>query len=90
MAWPSFVSPSGGPTLIVGTQNWGLSCKVKRQPPADIFLNESLPPKLPCGHHVHGRHGHGVEDFQSFLKKYETLTLTLYLALNLYLGRKWV
>jgi hypothetical protein len=23
------------------------------------LLNESLPPKTPCGHHVYGRHGHG-------------------------------
>ncbi len=38
---------------------WGYSCKVQRQPPADIFLTESLPPKTPCKHHVHGRHGHG-------------------------------
>jgi hypothetical protein len=48
----------------------------------DIFLNQSLPPKTLCEHHVHGRHGHGspvkiVEDFQSFEKKYDTLTLTL-------------
>jgi hypothetical protein len=28
--------------------------------PADIFLNDSLPLKNPlCGHHIHGRHGHG-------------------------------
>ncbi len=27
-------------------------------PPADIFLNESLRQKPPCGHHVHDRHGH--------------------------------
>ncbi len=51
--------PSGGLTLIVGTQKWGFSCKVQRRPPADIIVNESLPPKTPCGHHVHGRHGHG-------------------------------
>ncbi len=46
-------------TLIVGTQKWGVSCKVQRRPRADIFLNESLPRKTPCGHHVHGRHDHG-------------------------------
>jgi hypothetical protein len=51
--------PSGGPTLIEITQKWGFSGKVLRRPPADIFLNESSPPKTPCGHHVHGRHGHG-------------------------------
>jgi hypothetical protein len=51
--------PSGGVTLIVWTQNWGFSCKVQRRPPADIFLDECLPPKTPCGHHVYGRHGHG-------------------------------
>jgi hypothetical protein len=39
--------PSGGLTLIVWTQKWGFSCKVQRQPPADMFLNESLPPKTP-------------------------------------------
>ncbi len=37
----------GGLTLIVGTQKWGFSCKVQRRPSADIFLNESLPPKNP-------------------------------------------
>jgi hypothetical protein len=40
--------PSGGLTLIVVTQKWVLSCKVKRRPLADIFLNGSLPPKSPC------------------------------------------
>ncbi len=50
------VSPSGGLTLIVRTQKGGFSCKVQRRPPADIFLNENLPPKTPCRHHVHGRH----------------------------------
>ncbi len=73
--------PSGGLTLILGTQKWGFSCKVERRPPADIFLNESLPPKTPCRHHVHGRHGHGSPvncwRFSKFRKKYETLTLTL-------------
>ncbi len=74
--------PSGGLTLIVGTQKWGFSCKVQRRSHADIFLNESLPPKTPCGHHVHGRHGHGspVKNrwrFSKFRKKYETLTITL-------------
>ncbi len=73
--------PSGGLTLIVGTQKWGLSCKVQRRPPAYIFLNESLPQKPPCGHHVHGRHGHGSSmknrwRFLKFCEKYETLTLT--------------
>ncbi len=42
-----FQLPSGGLTLIVGTQKWGFSCKVQRRPPADIFLNESLRPKTP-------------------------------------------
>ncbi len=51
--------PSVGLTLIVGTQKWGFSCKVQRRPTSDIFLNESLSPKTPCGHDVHGRHGHG-------------------------------
>ncbi len=39
--------PSGGLSLIVGTQKWRFSCKVLRRPPADI-LNESLPPKPPA------------------------------------------
>ncbi len=77
----SFKVPSGGLTLIVGTEKWGCSCKVQRRPPADIFLNENLPPKTPCGHHVHGRHGHGSAiknrwRFSKFRKKYETLILT--------------
>ncbi len=38
--------PSGGLTLIFGTQKWGFSCKVQRRPLADI-LNERLPPKTP-------------------------------------------
>ncbi len=61
---------SGGLTLIVWTQKLGFSCKVQRRPPADMFLNESLPPKTPCGRHVHGRHGHGspVRNRQRFSK----------------------
>jgi hypothetical protein len=42
-----FEVPSGGLTLIVGTQKWGFSCEVQRRPPADIILNESLPPRTP-------------------------------------------
>jgi hypothetical protein len=74
--------PWGCLTLIAGTKKWGFSCKVQRRPPVEIFLNESLPPKTPYGHHVHGRHCHGypvknLQDFQiDFRKKYETLTLT--------------
>jgi hypothetical protein len=48
----TFRLPSGGLTLIVWTQKWGFSCNVQRRPPADMFLNESLPPKTslqtPC------------------------------------------
>jgi hypothetical protein len=51
--------PSGGLTSIVWTKKWGFSCKVQRWPPVDMFLNESSPPKTPCRHHVHCRHGHG-------------------------------
>ncbi len=45
-------------------------------------LEWKLTPKTPCGHHVHGRHGHvsPVKSrwrFSKFRKKYETLTLTL-------------
>jgi hypothetical protein len=41
----------------------------------------TAPPKTPCGHHVHGRHGHGSPvknrlKFSNFCKIYETLTLT--------------
>jgi hypothetical protein len=73
--------PSGGLTFIVGAQKWGFSCKVQRRTPADIFLNESLPPKTPWWHHVHGRHGHGslVKNrwrFSKFKKK-GILTLIL-------------
>jgi hypothetical protein len=39
--------PSGGLTLILGTQKCGFSGKVQRRPPANLFLNESLPPKTP-------------------------------------------
>ncbi len=46
-AFHVFKVPSGGLTLIVWTQKWGFSCKVQRRPPADIFLNESFPPKTP-------------------------------------------
>jgi hypothetical protein len=72
--------PSGGLTLIVWTRKRGFYCKVQRRLPADMFLNESLPPKTPCGHHVHGRHGHGspVKNrwrFSKFCRKYETLIL---------------
>jgi hypothetical protein len=50
--------------------------------PADIFLNESIPPKTLCGHHVHGRHAYGsivinLWRFSKFcFKKYKTSTLT--------------
>ncbi len=72
--------------LFVTTVKWsnfdrrdskmGFSCKVQRRPPADIFLNESLPPKPPppCRHYVHGRHGQGSSvknrwRFSRFCKK---------------------
>ncbi len=43
---------------------------------------KAYPLKPPCGHHFHGRHGHGspVKNrwrFSKFREKYETLTLTL-------------
>jgi hypothetical protein len=43
---------------------------------------KAYPRKPPCGHHVHGRHGHGSpvknrRRFSKFREKYETLTLTL-------------
>jgi hypothetical protein len=60
----------------------GIFFQSTKATPADIFINESLPPKTPCGHHVHGRHGHGSHvknggRFTKFRKEYETLTLTL-------------
>ncbi len=39
--------PSGGLTLSVRAQKWGLPWKVQRRHLADIFPNESLPPKPP-------------------------------------------
>jgi hypothetical protein len=71
--------PSGGLTLIVGTQKWGFSCKVQRWLPAVIFLNEILPTKTPCGHDVHGHGSPGTNcwRFSELSKKYKTLTLTL-------------
>jgi hypothetical protein len=53
---------------------------------------KAYPRKALCGHHVHGRHGHGSSvknrrRFSKFREKYETLTLALK---NLYLARKWV
>jgi hypothetical protein len=85
--------PSGDLILMVGTQKWGFSCKVQRRPPADIFLNVSLPPKPHCGHHVHGRHGHGspVKNcwrFSRFCKK-KIQNFDPHFK-NLYLARKWV
>jgi hypothetical protein len=74
--------PSGDLTLIVRTQKWGFSCKVRRRPPADIFLNKSLPPKnplrTPCSwppcpcFFVKNRWR-----LSKFRKIYETLTLTV-------------
>jgi hypothetical protein len=43
-----YTVPYGGLTSIVGTQKWGFSSEVQRRPPADIFLNESLPQKPPA------------------------------------------
>jgi hypothetical protein len=76
----------------LGTHKWGFSCKVQRQPPADIPSNESLPQKTPSGHHVHGRHGHGspVKNrwrFSKFCKKIRNFDPHFN---NLYLARKWV
>ncbi len=75
------------------TQKWGFSWKVHSPPPADIILNESLPPKSPCDHHVHGRHGHSspVKNrwrFSKFCEKDKTLSITLKSVR--YLAGKWV
>jgi hypothetical protein len=86
--------PSGGLTLIVGTQKWGVSCKVQRRTPADIILNESLPSKSPCGHHVHGRHGPMAMFSREKLLKIFKVSLKMQNIdphfENLYLARKWV
>ncbi len=54
-------------------QKWGFFCKVQRRPPADIFSNESLPPKTPlrtpCSWPPWPWFSReNVEDFQSFVK----------------------
>jgi hypothetical protein len=84
--------PSGGLTLVVGTQQWGISCKVQRRPPADIILNESLLPKIPRGHHVHGLHGHAspVKNRWRFSKFRKRIWKFDRHFKNLYLARKWV
>ncbi len=71
-----FNVPSAGLALIAGTQNWGFSyCKVQRRPPADNFLNESLPPKTPPADTMFMAAmamvlpWKIVEDFKSFVKK---------------------
>ncbi len=84
--------PSGGLNLIVGTKKWGFSCKVPRQPLAEIFLHESLPPKTPlrtpCSWSPWPWFSRGkslkiskllckIRNFDPHLK-------------NLYLARKWV
>jgi hypothetical protein len=74
--------PSGGLTLILGTQKWRFSCKVQRLPPADIFLNESLPPKTPLRTPYSWPPWPWFSREKSlkiskFCKKHETLTLTL-------------
>jgi hypothetical protein len=81
---------SGCLTLIGGTQERGFSCKVQRRPPADIFLNESLPRKPPCRHHVHGCHGHGsaVKNRWRFSVLWKIRNFDPHFK-NLYLARKW-
>ncbi len=86
-----FCVSSGGLTLIVGTKKRRFSCNVQRRHPADMFLNESLPPKTPCGHPVHGRHGHGspVKNrwrFSKFYLKKEKKNFEPHFK-NLYLAR---
>jgi hypothetical protein len=39
--------PSGGLTLIVGTQIWGFSCQVQRRPPADTKFMTAMAMVLP-------------------------------------------
>ncbi len=74
---------SGDLTLIGRTQKWGFSCKVQRRPPADIFLNKSLPPKTllrtPClwPPWPWFSREKSLMIFKVFRKQYETLTLTL-------------
>ncbi len=78
--------PSGGLTLIVGTQKWGFSCIVQRRPPADIFLNKSLPPKTPLRTPCSWPPWPWLSRenrwrFSKFRKEYETLTLTLIMCI---------
>ncbi len=77
--------PSGGLTLIVGTQIWGFSCKVQRRPPADIFLNESLPPKTPLWTPC----SWSPWSWFSREMSYKTLTLTLKICILQENGFKW-
>jgi hypothetical protein len=51
--------PSGGLTLIVGIQNRGFLAKYRADPLWTSSSMKAYRQKTPCGHHVHGRHGHG-------------------------------
>ncbi len=52
--------PSVGLTLSVGPQMWGVFMKSTEATPCEHFSKWKLTPKKPpCGHHVHGRRGHG-------------------------------
>jgi hypothetical protein len=51
--------PSGGLTLIVGTQKWGFFLQSIEATPCGNLLKWKLTPENPWGHYVHGRHGHG-------------------------------
>ncbi len=60
--FPELYVPSSGLTLIGGTQKF--SCRVflrstEATPCGHLLKWKLIPRKTPCGHHVHGRHGHG-------------------------------
>ncbi len=65
---------------------------VEATPWGHLLKWKLTPQKHPCGHHVHGRHGHRspvkiVEDFESFCKKKQNFDPHFK---NLYLARKWI
>ncbi len=80
--WGLYYMPSGGLTLIVGTQKMGVFLQSTEATPFGHLLKWKLTPENPpCRHHVHDRHGHGSPvkyrwRFSKFCKKYETLALT--------------
>jgi hypothetical protein len=75
--------PSGGLTLILGTQKWGFSCKVQRRPPCGHLLKWKLTPKnplrTPCSWPpwLMFSREKSLKIFKVLKRTYETSTLTL-------------